>query len=103
MSDVDKIATIRVGQAEASALLPILEGIYEGEATFPADIPVPAGTTDFSQFILAAQQAGAGGATLALGEQEAIQVVKAGQQLGTDLVLGSSLGFVLAREHHGSR
>lgn len=91
-SGITEIAAIRVGQAEASALLPILEDIYEGEATFPADIPVPAGTTDFSQFILSAQQAGATGATLAVGEQEAVQIVKAGQQLGSELKLGSSLG-----------
>jgi ABC-type branched-subunit amino acid transport system substrate-binding protein len=90
--DITEIAAIRVGQAEASALLPILEGIYEGEATFPADIPVPAGTTDFSQLILSAQEAGATGATLAVGEQEAVQVVQAGQQLGAELKLGSSLG-----------
>ncbi len=89
---IDKIGLIRVDLAEASALKGFLEGIYKGKATFPADIPVPAGTTDFSQFILAAQNAGAGGASLSLGEQEAVQVVKAGQQLGTDLVLGASLG-----------
>ena len=29
---------------------------------------------------------------LALGEQEAVQIVKAGQQLDTDLLIGSSLG-----------
>ncbi|MFV0316466.1 MAG: ABC transporter substrate-binding protein [Microthrixaceae bacterium] len=91
-SDITEIAAIRVGQAEAAALIPILEGIYEGKATFPVDIPVPAGTTDFGQFILAAQQAGATGATMAIGEQEALQVVRAGQQLNTPLVLGSSLG-----------
>jgi ABC-type branched-subunit amino acid transport system substrate-binding protein len=90
-ADVDKIATIRVDLAAASALIGILEDIYP-DATFPADIPVPAGTTDFTQFILKAQEAGATGVTLALGEQEAIQVVKAGQQLGTDLKIGSSLG-----------
>ena len=66
--------------------------IYEGDATFPYDAPVPGGTTDFTQFILGAEDAGAGGVTLALGEQEAVQVVRAGQQLGTDLVIGSSLG-----------
>ena len=33
-----------------------------------------------------------GGVTLALGEQEAVQVTRAGQQLDTDLVIGSSLG-----------
>ena len=90
--EIDKIAIIRVDLAAASAMKGFLESIYKGEATFPADIPVPAGTTDFSQFILAADEAGANGATLAIGEQEAIQVVKAGQQLNTDLVLGSSLG-----------
>ncbi|HKY16912.1 MAG TPA: ABC transporter substrate-binding protein [Microthrixaceae bacterium] len=90
--DVTEIGLIRVDLAAASALKGIIEGIYEGEATFPLDVGVPAGTTDFTQFILAAQEAGAGGVTLALGEQEAIQVVKAGQQLSTDLLIGSSLG-----------
>ena len=66
--------------------------LYKGKATFPYDVPVPGGTTDFSQFILGAQNAGVGGVELALGEQEATQVVKAGQQLGTDLLIGSSLG-----------
>lgn len=91
-NDVTEIAAIRVGQAEAAALISLLEGIYEGEATFPADIPVPAGTTDFTQFILGAQEAGAEGAFMAIGEQEAVQVIRAGQQLGTDLRLGASLG-----------
>ncbi len=91
-ADATKIAAIRVGQAEAAALKPILEGIYEGEAELTADIPVPAGTTDFSQFILGAQESGAEGAFLAIGEQEAVQVITAGQQLGTDLKLGASLG-----------
>ena len=45
-------------------------------ATFPYDVPVPGGTTDFTQFILAAEEAGADGVALALGEQEAVQVVK---------------------------
>ena len=53
---------------------------------------MPAGTTDFSQFILGAEDAGVGGVTLNLGEQEAIQVVRAGQQLGTDLLIGAGLG-----------
>ena len=91
-ADATKIAAIRVGQAEAAALKPILEGIYEGEAELTADIPVPAGTTDFTQFILGAQESGAEGAFLAIGEQEAVQVITAGQQLGTDLKLGASLG-----------
>jgi ABC-type branched-subunit amino acid transport system substrate-binding protein len=90
--DINNIATIRVDLAAASALKGLLEDIYAPDLTISADIPVPGGTTDFSQFILAAQSAGAKGATLALGEQEAIQVVRAGQQLSTDLVMGSSLG-----------
>ncbi|MFV0318532.1 MAG: ABC transporter substrate-binding protein [Microthrixaceae bacterium] len=91
-SDITEIAVIRVGEAEVAALIPILDGIYGGEATITEDIPVPAGTTDFGQFILAAQQADSTGAILALAEQEGIQVVDAAQQLSSDLVLGSSLG-----------
>lgn len=89
---IKKIGLIRVDLAAASALKPTLEGIYKGKATFVADLPVPGGTTDFSQFILAAQNADAGGVTLALGEQEATQVVAAGQQLSTTMKIGSSLG-----------
>ena len=90
--DIHKIGTIRVDLPAASALLGLLKSIYEGDATFPYDVPVPGGTTDFNQFILGAQNAGADGVTLALGEQEAIQVVRAGQQLDTDLKIGASLG-----------
>jgi ABC-type branched-subunit amino acid transport system substrate-binding protein len=89
---VTEIGLIRVDLAAASALAGLLEDAYAGDATFPVDVPVPAGTTDFSQFILAAEGGGAGGVTLAIGEQEAIQVVRAGEQLGTDLLMGSSLG-----------
>ena len=90
--DIHEIGMIRVDFAAASALLGLMEDLYEGDATFPYDTPVPAGTTDFTQFILGAQDAGVGGVTLALGENEAVQVVRAGQQLGTDLLIGSSLG-----------
>ena len=88
-----KIGIVRVDLAAAAALTTLLGGIYSDQgATFPVDLPVPAGTTDYTQFILRTQDAGAGGALLALGQQEAVQVVQAGQQLGTKLVLGSSLG-----------
>jgi branched-chain amino acid transport system substrate-binding protein len=89
---IDEIGMIRVDLPAAGALLGLLEATYEGKATFPMDVAVPAGTTDFSQFILAAEDAGVGGVTLALGEQEAVQVVQAGQQLGTDLLIGAALG-----------
>ncbi len=91
-ADVSEIGMIRVDSPGAGALLGLLGSLYEGDATFPLDVPVPAGTTDFSQFILAAQDEGVGAVALALGEQEAVQVVRAGQQLGTDLLIGSSLG-----------
>jgi hypothetical protein len=87
-----KIGLIRVDLAAASALVGLLADAYKGKATFPYDVPVPGGTTDFSQFILGAQNAGTDGVALALGEQEAVQVVKAGQQLDTDQKIGSSLG-----------
>ncbi|HET6948907.1 MAG TPA: ABC transporter substrate-binding protein [Acidimicrobiales bacterium] len=91
--DVTELGLIRVDLPQASALTGLLVDIYEDDgASFPLDVPVPAGTTDYSQFILAAQDEGVGGVTLALGEQEAVQVVKAAQQLSTDLLIGSSLG-----------
>src|SRR5205823_4192887 len=87
-----KIGLIRVDLAGASALKGLLEGVYKGEATFPYDVPVPGGTTDFSQFILGAQDAGTDGVILALGDNEAIQIVRAGQQLSTKQLIGASLG-----------
>jgi ABC-type branched-subunit amino acid transport system substrate-binding protein len=88
---VTEVAVVRVPLAAASALNGLLADIYAGKATFPADLPVSEGTTDYSQFILAAEGAGAEGIALALGEQEGVQVVRAGQQLDTDLLIGSSL------------
>lgn len=87
-----EIGMIRVDLAAATAIIGLLEQAYEGEATFVSDVPVPAGTTDYSQFILQAESEGASGVTLALGENEAIQIVRAAQQLDTDLLVGSSLG-----------
>jgi ABC-type branched-subunit amino acid transport system substrate-binding protein len=90
---VTKQGIVRVDLAGAAALVGLISGVYADDgATFPLDVPVPGGTTDFTQFILAGDEAGVGGLDLALGEQEAIQVVKAGAQLGTDLLIGASLG-----------
>jgi ABC-type branched-subunit amino acid transport system substrate-binding protein len=92
-SGITEIGLIRVDLAAASALASFMETIYgKAGVTFPFDVPVPAATTDFSQFILGAQDAGVGGVAMPLGEQEAIQVVRAGEQLGTDLIISSSLG-----------
>ena len=90
---ITDIASIRVDLPSASALNDIYEGIYaEDGVEFVADIPVPAGTTDYSQFILAAEDAGAEGVIVPLGGQEAIQVLRAAQQLGSDLLFSTSLG-----------
>lgn len=88
---VTDIGVIRVDLAEASAIIGLFSDLYP-EATFDPDMPVAGGTTDFSQFILAAEDVGAEGVTIALGEQEAVQIVRAGQQLGTELSIGASLG-----------
>jgi ABC-type branched-subunit amino acid transport system substrate-binding protein len=83
---IKKIGLIRVAFAEAAALAGLMGQLYaKDDVTFPYDVPVDAGTTDYTQFILGAQSAGVGGVTLSLGENEAIQVVRAGEQLSTDL------------------
>ena len=53
---------------------------------------VPAGTTDFQQFVLAAEDAGADGVILPLGENEAVQVLQAAKQLNSKLDFSVSLG-----------
>jgi ABC-type branched-subunit amino acid transport system substrate-binding protein len=91
--DIKKIGVIRVGLSEAAALVGFLEQLYADEgATFPLDLPVPEGTTDYTQFILKAQEEGVQGVTISLGEQEAVQVARAGQQLNSELPITTSLG-----------
>jgi ABC-type branched-subunit amino acid transport system substrate-binding protein len=91
--DVKKIGLIRVDLAAASVMSSLLTQVYKDDGIeFVSDSPVPAGTTDYSQFLLKADRAGAEGVMLAIGEQEATQVVKAGQQLATKQKIGSSLG-----------
>jgi ABC-type branched-subunit amino acid transport system substrate-binding protein len=53
---------------------------------------VPAGTTDFQQFVLAAQDAGADSVIVPLGENEAVQVLQAAKQLNSKLDFSVSLG-----------
>jgi ABC-type branched-subunit amino acid transport system substrate-binding protein len=91
--DVQKIGIIRADLAQASALQGILQDMYDDRgATFLMDSPVPAGTTDYSQFILQADQAGVEGVVLAVGEQEAIQTVRAATQLSSPLTYAATLG-----------
>jgi ABC-type branched-subunit amino acid transport system substrate-binding protein len=91
---IKKIAVIRIDTAPAGMLVGVLgQGMlaaYGGE--FVVDLPVPAGTTDFQQFILAAEDAGAEGAIVPLGQAESLQVLQAAQQLGTDMKFSVSMG-----------
>lgn len=90
---IKKIAIIRVDIPAASALIGLFTTMYTKDGVeFVADLPVPAGTTDYSQFIIAAQDAGAEGIVMPLGGQEAIQVVNAAKQLGSTMKISGSMG-----------
>ena len=53
---ITKVANIRVDLPAASAVIGLFQEVYADDGIdFVADIPVPAGTTDYSQFILAAE------------------------------------------------
>jgi ABC-type branched-subunit amino acid transport system substrate-binding protein len=91
--DVKEIGILRADLAQTGLLEGILSDMYADDgATFPFDMAVPAGTTDYTQFILSAQEAGVGGVMVALGQQEAVQLMRAGSQLNSDLLVGASLG-----------
>jgi ABC-type branched-subunit amino acid transport system substrate-binding protein len=55
-------------------------------------VPIGTGATDYSQFVLAAAQKGATGATNTLGQAEGNQVFQAAQQLGSNLEWTASPG-----------
>jgi ABC-type branched-subunit amino acid transport system substrate-binding protein len=89
-SGMKSIAVVRVDQAAASAMLGFLQSLYGNQGvTFPRDMPVAAGTTDYSQFVLGAQQANADSIELAVGPQDADQVIRAAQQLNSTLLIGA--------------
>lgn len=88
-----KIAVIHVDTPAIGALFDAMAGMlgaYGAEIT--AKLPVPAGTTDYQQFILAAEASGATCIMLPLGENESKQVLAAAAQLGTDLAISMSGG-----------
>jgi ABC-type branched-subunit amino acid transport system substrate-binding protein len=90
---VTDMGMVRVGVPATAALAGIMEQIYGDDgAEIAFDAPLPDGTTDFNQFILGAEQKDAKGLLLLLGEHEAVQVVRAGQQLGTDMLIATSPG-----------
>jgi branched-chain amino acid transport system substrate-binding protein len=88
-----KIAMIHVDTPQVQALPPLVQPLLDAYgAELTEMIPVPEGTTDYQQFVLAAQDSGATGVALALGEGEAVQVLRAAEQLSTDLTFSASLG-----------
>ncbi len=90
---VKELAIIRVDLPNAGQLAGLIGDLYEDDGmTIVSDAPVPAGTTDYTQFIIGAQDAGAEGASLSLGEQEAVQILRAADQLGSDLQIGLGTG-----------
>jgi ABC-type branched-subunit amino acid transport system substrate-binding protein len=92
-SGVEKIYMIGFDSPQIDALPATMQTMFDAYGVeFLGVSKVPAGTTDFQQFILAAEDAGAEGVILPLGENEALQVLQAAQQLGTDLEFSASLG-----------
>lgn len=88
-----KLAAIHVDAAAFQGAIGLIEAIAgAGGAELVATIPVPAGTTNYDQFVLAAEDAGADGVIMALGDKESVQVLTAAGQLGTELLFSASLG-----------
>lgn len=84
---------IAVDNPQIDAIPVLMEDLFAAyDMEFLGISKVPAGTTDYQQFILAAEDAGADSVMLPLGENEALQVLQAAQQLGTDLVFSTSQG-----------
>ena len=88
-----KLYMIGVDVPTMGTLPPLMKPMV---ASYGAEIlglsKVPAGTTDYQQFVLAAQDAGADSVMLPLGDNEAIQVLQAAKQLNTKLDFSVSLG-----------
>ncbi len=90
---ITTMGTVRVDLAAAAQLTAIFPMVFGPRgAEFVADLPVPGGTTDYSQFILSAERAGAEGLVIPLGGQEAIQLLDAAKDLGSELLVSGSLG-----------
>jgi ABC-type branched-subunit amino acid transport system substrate-binding protein len=90
---ITEVGLIRVDLPNAGALAGLIGDLYADDGmTIVSDVSVPAGTTDYSQFILASEEAGAQGVSLSLGEQEAVQVIRAAEQLGSDLQIALGTG-----------
>lgn len=88
-----QMAAIHVDNPQIQALATLFQPMFDSyDSELTEMIPVPAGTTDYQQFVLAAQDSGADGVILPLGEAEARQVLNAAQQLASPLIFSASLG-----------
>jgi ABC-type branched-subunit amino acid transport system substrate-binding protein len=86
-----KLAAIHVATPAIQVLFSSMATMLKAyNADFVTKVPVSQGTTDFQQFTLAAKKAGATCAIVPLGQNEAVQVIQAAQQLGTDLKFSGS-------------
>lgn len=93
----------RAGISDIYAIFPGVAGAADGLTALMGDMlaaygaelvgssSITAGTTDFQQFILAAQESGAEGVILPLGENEILQVLNACQQLNCTLKFSTAL------------
>ena len=88
-----KIAAIHFDTPQMAPLFAALGAMLKAYgAEMVKTIPVPAGTTDFQQFTLAAEKAGATCAIIPLGTSEAVQVLQAAKQLGSKMTFSASFG-----------
>jgi ABC-type branched-subunit amino acid transport system substrate-binding protein len=96
---VKKFAMLRVDVPQAAALAGFMKPMLTAlDMTLTADTPVPATTTDYTQFVLSAAQDGSGGAILPLGDQQAKQILKAAQQVSSKLVYSTSNGTLSQKD-----
>ena len=90
---VTDMGIVRPGISITAVLADIIKQIYGDDgASIRFDAPVPEATTEFGQFVLGAEAKDAKGLLVLLGPQEAVQVVRAGEQLGTDILMVTSPG-----------
>jgi branched-chain amino acid transport system substrate-binding protein len=81
-----KLAAVHVDTPTIGPLFAALGPMLKAyNATMETKIPLAAGTTDYQQFTLAAQNAGATCVIIPLGQNEAVQVLQAANQLNTTL------------------
>jgi hypothetical protein len=86
-----KLAAIHVDTPSIGPLFAAMAGMLKAyNTTMDIKVPISKGTTDFQQFTLTAKNGGATCAIIPLGQAEAVQVLQAAKQLGTDLKFSGS-------------